>query len=79
VAAVILAGKELACLWIDGDTLAIGPVPIFRVDGVSHPGEFVSNVWTEAGLEIKLVGQVLMMKPWCIDRLLNAQAAFGCG
>jgi hypothetical protein len=48
-----------------------------RAHVVTHCAQGVDRLGSETGFEIKLVGQVLVVEAWCIDGLLDVEAALG--
>src|SRR5580698_5454843 len=78
VTAVILSAEQFACLGIDRDALAVGPMALADVDGIAESFQLFNRGGSEAGFEIELVREVLVMKARRIDGLLDVQAAFRC-
>jgi len=56
VAAVVLAGFEVAGLGVHGDALSIGPVGVNDTEVIAHGVEGGQGRRREARLEVELVG-----------------------
>jgi len=78
VAAVVLATEQVAGFGVDGDALAVGPVAAFNVEVVAEGAQPCEGFRGEAGLEVELVGQVLVVEARGVDGLLYVEAALGC-
>ena len=79
MAAVVLAASEFAGFGVDGDALAVGPVAVLDAERVAHACAGRRAFPAEAGLEVELVGQVLVVEARRVDGLLDVEAAFGGG
>ena len=77
MAAVVLAGQKFAGLGIDGNALPVRPVSVSHVNDIAHSTELTPNLLAEAGLEVELVRQVLVVEAGSVDGLLNIEAPFG--
>src|ERR1700722_129547 len=72
VVAPIGSGEALTGLGIDHDALGVSP-EMFDVQLVSFGTQNVHCIGREAVLDENSIGKPLVMKPWCVDGLLNVE------
>ena len=70
---MVLPALEFPRFWIDFNAFSVRPVPRGSGDVITHRSQRVLGSSRKTRLERQLVRQVLVMKPWSIDRLLNIQ------